>query len=129
MESTRETLWSRKRKLQAKMTRSQIAHVSPSASGDSVSPTPVTSERSNESSDAAHVPNEGISMTHEQFVSSELLDESLQVPVNAQLMIICSSESSDDHSSFTNDDAHHVYQEWLKEQLKHNVKVMAVMIY
>ena len=61
-------------------------------------------------------------------MSSGSLDESLQVPVNAQLSDHGSSESSDDDSGFTNDDAHHVYQEWLKEQPKHNVKVMAVMI-
>ena len=37
------------------------------------------------------------------------------------------SESSDDGSSFTNDDAREVYQAWLKEKSKHDIKVMAVM--
>ena len=107
MESTSQTPWSRKRKLQTKMERMREAksttlHTSPSAGGDSVSPAPSTSERLSESSDVAHVSHEGISITHEQPVLSGSLDESLQVPVNAELSDHGSSESSDDDSGFTN---------------------------
>ena len=60
-------------------------------------------------------------------MSAESLDESLHVPVTAQLSEDDSSESDEDSVNFSNDDARQLYQEWLKEQPKHNIKMMAVM--
>ena len=57
--------------------------------------------------------------------SEQSRQKSLHVPVSAQLSDHDSSESS---SSFTNDDACEEYQAWLKEQSKHNIRVMSVML-
>ena len=57
----------------------------------------------------------------------ERLREAKLANVTAQLSEDDSSESDEDSESFSNDDARQVYQEWLKEQPQHNVKMMAVM--
>ena len=97
----------------------------PTASAvDVVSPEPTTAAVHDELSEVASSSREGVTTESEQ---AESLDESLRVPVSAQLSDHDSSESSDDGSSFTNDDAREVYQAWLKEKSKHDIKVMAVM--
>ena len=52
------------------------------------------------------------------------LDDSL----STQLTDYSSSGSSDDDACFTNDNARHVYDEWLKVQPKSSLKTMAIMI-
>ena len=129
MESTPKTPWSRKRKLQnvqAKMERLREAKLAKSDTLTSPStadapPEPTTSATPGESSETPSQPLQG---EHEP---NESLDESLRVPVTAQLSEDDSSESDEDSESFSNDDARQVYQEWLKEQPQHNVKMMAVM--
>ena len=49
------------------------------------------------------------------------------MPVTTQLSDHDSSESSDDSGGFTNVDAHHIYKEWLQQQPRQNVQMMAVM--
>ena len=125
MESTPKSPWSGKRKLQAKMERVREAKLAKSDTLTSPStadapPEPTTSTTPGESSETPPRPLQG------EHMSEESLDESLRVPVTAQLSEDDFSES-DDSESFSNDDARQVYEEWLKEQPKHNVKMMAVM--
>ena len=113
MESTPKTPWSRKRKLQAKMERIRQAEPSGGTSSASLSP-------------------EGTGIDEEREEMVVTLDESLRVPVSTQLMSDHSSsgESSDsdsDNSDFTVDDARRKYLEWLKQQPKESIKVIAVM--
>ena len=127
MESTPKTPWSRKRKLQAKMERLRKAKLAKSDSSTSPStadapPEPTTPETPGESSETPLPGTSGTSGVHEPDVSAESLDEFLHVPVTAQLSEDDSSESDEDSVNFSNDDARQLYQEWLKEQPKHNIK-------
>ena len=126
MESTPKIPWSRKRKLQAKMERLRKAKLAKSDSSTSpdAPPEPTTPETPGESSETPLPGTSGTSGVHEPDVSAESLDD---VPVTAQLSEDDSSESDEDSVNFSNDDARQLYQEWLKEQPKHNIKMMAVM--
>ena len=126
MESTPKVPWSQKRKLKAKMDRLREAKLAKSDTLTSPStavapPEPTTSATPGESSET---PSRPLQSEHEP---DESLDESLRVRVTTQLSEDDSSESDEGSESFSNDDARQMYQEWLKEQPKHNVKMMAVM--
>ena len=126
MESTPKVPWSRKRKLKAKMDRLREAKLAKSDTLTSPStavalPEPTTSATPGESSET---PSRPLQSEHEP---DESLHESLCVRVTAQLSEDESSESDEGTESFSNDGARQMYQEWLKEQPKHNVKMMAVM--
>ena len=76
-----------------------------------------TPSRSVQDTAGAHQPTE------------EALDESLHIPIATQSS---DDDSSDDGSSessdkFSSDDARQAYEKWVKEQPKHNIKMMAVM--
>ena len=85
-------------------------------------PEPTTSEAPDESSGTTSQSLEGTTTEHEEAESAE---ESLNVPVTAQLPNDHdSSDSSDD--GFTGDDER---QACLKQQPKHNLKMMAVVLF
>ena len=132
MESTPKTPWSRKRKLKGKMELLREAKIAKPEAPTSpaigaTQPEPTTSGTPGESSETPSGSLQGTAGDHEAETSTESLDESLRVPVTAQLSEDDSSESDEDSASFSNDDARQVYQGWLKEQPKHVVKMMAVM--
>ena len=56
--------------------------------------------------------------------SSKSLDESFRVPVTTQLSDHDSNESI---GGFTNVDVHHIYKEWLQQQPKQSMQILAVM--
>lgn len=75
-------------------------------------PEPTASEAPDEPSETTSKYLEGTTIEHEE---RESLDESLNVPVTTQLLSDHdSSDSCDDGSSFTGDNAHQVYQECLE---------------
>ena len=136
MESTPKVLWSRKRKLQAKMERIRQAKLTKLdttaiSTTDTTSLEPTTSQAPDEPSEATSLSLEGTAVEQEQEELAEPLDESLSLPVSAQLLSDQdtgqSSDSDDDSSDFTIDDAQQKYHEWLKQQPKHSIKVIAVM--
>ena len=132
MESSPKASWSRKRKMKGKMEQMREAklaksYVPTSPAMGNAQPEPTTSGTPGESSEAPCGSLQGTAGEHGAEASTESLDESLRVPVTAQLSEDDSSESDEDSESFSNDDAQQVYQRWLNEQPKHVVKMMAVM--
>ena len=133
MESTPDILWSRKRKQQAKMEQMREAKLATSDTSTSPTtaiapPEPTTSGTAGESSETPSRSLQSTAGVHEpEMLTEETLDESLHVPVTAQLSEDDSSDSDEDSEKFSNDDARQMNEEWLKEQPKHNIKMMAVM--
>ena len=128
MESTPRTPWSRKRKQQAKVQKMLDAkhakvHTSPLPS-TSTAPTEATS--SGTAGQLSETHSQSLQDTAEvQDQTEETLDESFRVPIATQPSDDSSDESSSDE--FSSDDARQKYDEWLKEQPKDNIKMMAVM--
>ena len=93
----------------------------------SVSSDPGPSTASGESLLSTSGPSEGTPTESMRTESSESLDESFRVPVTNQPSDHDSSESSDDSGGFTNVDAHQIYKEWVQQQPRQNVQMMAVI--
>ena len=129
MDSTPKTPWSQKRKCQAKMELMRKAKLAKSATSELSTVDAASPELTAPDESLATTPLslEDTTTEQEDTESAEPLDESLNVPVTAQLPSDHDSNSSDDGSSFTSDDARQACQEWLKQQPKHNLKMMAVM--
>ena len=109
---------------EAKLARSG-ASTSPSTAA--APPEPMTSGAPGESSEIPSQSPQGTAGEHEPEVLMEALDESLCLPVTAQLSEDESSESDEESEGFSKDDARQVYQEWVKGQPKNNIQMMAVM--
>lgn len=105
--------------------KSAKSMASPSPSTAVTPPEPATSAMPCTTSET---PSRVTAGDHGPGMSAESLDESLRLPIVAQLSDDDSSDSDGDSGSFSSDDAQHVYQGWLQEQPKQNVKMMAVMI-
>ena len=85
------------------------------------------SEVAGESLPSTSGPSEGTPTESMSTESSDSLDESFRVPVTTQPSDHDSSESSDDSGGFTNVDAHQIYKEWVQQQPRQTVQMMAVM--
>ena len=90
MESTPKTSWSRKRKLKGKMEQMREAKLAKSDTPTSpamgnAQPEPTTSGTPGKSSEAPYGSLQGTAGEHEAEASTESLNESLRVPVTAQL--------------------------------------------
>ena len=55
-------------------------------------------------------------------------DDSFTVCINAQVVSDSSEDESDADFNFTSADIKHIYNDWIKDQPKENVKMMAIMM-
>ena len=128
MEKTSKTPWTRKRKLSEKMERMRDAKRVKSS--ESTLPSPATDSLETTALEDVSQPSTSSSSllqgTSEQHDSAASLDDSLRVPISMQFSEDDSSETESE-DNFSNDDAQVIYEKWLQEKSKEDIKMIGVM--